>query len=85
MSYGYEPVPDEIEPSQASRVLGLEGAMWGEKTPADEDVDGLTWPRLCALAEVGWSDPARDFNDFSIGMDAHFPRVQAMGVTVTSH
>jgi hexosaminidase len=65
-AYSYEPVPREIAPEKAKHVLGVQGNMWGEGTPREEDVDRMTWPRQAALAEVGWSPKeSRDWADFS--------------------
>ncbi len=36
-------------------VIGVEGAMWGETAVTLGDVDYMVFPRLLALAELGWS------------------------------
>lgn len=80
-AYSYEPIPREIAPEKARHVLGLQGNMWGERTPRDEDVDRMTWPRQAALAEVGWSPKERrDWADFSARWEVHRARLQAWGV-----
>jgi len=80
-AYAYEPIPREIAPEKARHVLGLQGNMWGEGTPRDEDVDRMTWPRQAALAEAGWSPKeARDWRDFAARLEVHRARLQAMGV-----
>jgi hexosaminidase len=63
------------------RVLGLQGNMWGEGTPTQQRVDQMTFPRLCALAEVGWSPvEARDFKDFITRMGVHVNRLAPYGI-----
>jgi hexosaminidase len=39
-------------------VIGVEGAMWGETVVNLSNVDYMVFPRLPALAEVGWSPKA---------------------------
>jgi hexosaminidase len=41
-----------------ANVIGVEGAMWGETVVDLSDVDYLVFPRLLALAEIGWSPKA---------------------------
>lgn len=79
--YSFEPTPAELTPEQARHVLGLEGNMWTEHAPR-ERVDRQVFPRLCALAEVGWSPKElRDWEDFSARMMTHYRRLDALGVT----
>ena len=40
-------------------VLGVEAALWTETTETRDDVDSMVFPRLAAVAEVGWSARAR--------------------------
>src|SRR5688500_3272011 len=80
-SHAFDPVPPQLTPEQARHVLGLEGNMWSERTPELENVDYQVWPRLCALAEVAWSDPkGRSFEEFKPRLDAHLARLRLMGV-----
>lgn len=79
--YEFEPTPAGLTPLQARHILGIEGNMWTEHAP-QKRVDWQVFPRLCALAEVGWSPPeARDWGDFSARMKTHYRRLDALGVT----
>lgn len=78
--YAFEPTPPELTPEQARHVLGLEGNIWTERAP-QERVDTQVFPRLCALAEVGWSPKeSRDWKDFQRRMETHYRRLDALGV-----
>ncbi|MBL8878193.1 MAG: family 20 glycosylhydrolase [Phycisphaerales bacterium] len=79
-AYSLEPAPAEISPPQARRILGVEGNMWTEHAPPAL-VDRQVFPRLCAIAEVGWSSPERDWGDFSRRIDTHYARLDKLGVT----
>ncbi|MGW9496218.1 beta-N-acetylhexosaminidase [Streptomyces prasinus] len=82
--YRFEPVPAELTPEEAVRVLGTQANAWSEVTEDQARVDYQVFPRLAALAEVAWSTlpaPAeRDFADFERRMAAHYRRLDALGV-----
>ncbi|MEV0300239.1 beta-N-acetylhexosaminidase [Streptomyces prasinus] len=82
--YRFEPVPAELTPEEAGRVLGTQANAWSEVTEDQARVDYQVFPRLAALAEVAWSTlpaPAeRDFADFERRMAAHYRRLDALGV-----
>ncbi|WP_426569407.1 beta-N-acetylhexosaminidase [Streptomyces canus] len=82
--YRFEPVPPELTPGEAARVLGTQANVWTEVMEDQARVDYQTFPRLAAFAEVAWSAlPApqeRDFADFERRMEAHYGRLDALGV-----
>lgn len=46
-------------------IMGIETPLWGETIRNIEDIDYLTFPRLLALSEVGWTpQPKRNYEDF---------------------
>lgn len=78
--YSFEPTPAALTPEQARHVLGVQGNMWTEHAPPAL-VDRQVWPRLCAIAEVGWTPAGRrDFDDFRRRMKTHYQRLDALGV-----
>jgi hexosaminidase len=46
-------------------VIGVEGAMWGETVVNLSNVDYMVFPRLIALAEVGWTPQAERTSGYS--------------------
>jgi hexosaminidase len=46
-------------------VIGVEGAMWGETVVNLSNVDYMVFPRLIALAEVGWTPQAERASGYS--------------------
>lgn len=80
--YEAEPTPAGLTPEERKRVLGPQGNLWTETRPTDASVDDYTWPRLIALAEVGWSAPERrDWDDFQSRMrTAHYDRLALRGL-----
>ncbi|MGE0479681.1 MAG: family 20 glycosylhydrolase [Phycisphaerae bacterium] len=78
--YSFEPTPAALTAEQARHVLGVQGNMWTEHAPPAL-VDRQVWPRLCAIAECGWTPAARrDFDDFRRRMKTHYQRLDALGV-----
>lgn len=77
----YDWNPAEQIPGVAERsVLGVEAPLWAETLVKPEDWEFMAFPRLLAIAEVGWSTPERDFEDFRQRLAAHGPRLAALGV-----
>ena len=80
-TYDYEPVPSDLPAAQANHVLGVQGNMWGETTSSLQKVDARTFPRLCALAETGWTGrDGRNFADFSARLADFRQRLELLGV-----
>ncbi len=70
--YAYEPIPAGITPEQAGYILGAQGNVWTEYMPTFDQVTYMALPRMAALAEVLWTNPAnKDFQDFTKRLTAH--------------
>jgi hexosaminidase len=82
--YRFEPVPPQLTPAEADRVLGTQANLWTEVMEDHARVDYQAFPRLAAFAEVAWSAlpaPAeRDFAGFERRMAVHYERLDALGV-----
>jgi hexosaminidase len=64
-----------------SSILGVEGPLWSETLMKREDYEFMAFPRLIALAEIGWSkNSSRSWEDFSSRLAAHAKRQAAMGI-----
>ena len=77
--YGYRPTPDGLADGPG-RVLGVQAQVWSEYVPTPELVEYRTYPRLAALAEVGWSGEGGDVADFRTRLAEHVTRLDAAGV-----
>jgi hexosaminidase len=64
-----------------AHILGVEGPVWTETLATIEDVESMVFPRIAAVAEIGWSaapadtaeiESVRDFPEFA-------QRVAALG------
>jgi hexosaminidase len=62
-------------------VLGVEAPLWSETIVTDSTIDYMTFPRLPAIAEIGWTPQAgRTWSDFRVRLATQGPRWSAMGV-----
>ncbi|MBP1616452.1 MAG: exo 1 [Bacteroidetes bacterium] len=53
--YGYNPIPKSIAPDKAHHVLGLQGNLWQEYMYEPSQIEFQLFPRVTAIAEVGWT------------------------------
>ena len=62
--YSYNPI-EGIEAEKAKLIHGIQGNLWVEYIPTEEMVEYMIYPRILAIAEIGWSNPAeRNFAEF---------------------
>src|SRR4051812_1820734 len=62
-------------------VLGVEAPLWTETIVTDDNIDYMAFPRLPAIAEIGWSPQAqRPWSDFRVRLAAQGPRWSVMPV-----
>ena len=79
--YSFEPIPLQLPADKTSHILGLEAAMWTHLSPTLFHIDRQVFPRLCALAEVGWSPKdLRQWEDFGERLKLHCSRLFLLGV-----
>ena len=78
--YAFEPVPDELTPTQAAHVLGAQGNLWTEYISTAAQAEYMILPRLLALSEVLWSTrAARNWDRFVARLPEQFTRLDALG------
>ncbi len=78
--YSFEPVPAGLSRGDAHYVLGTEANMWTEHAPQDS-IDSKMFPRLLALSEVAWTQPAKkNYDDFHGRLDIQYNRLAYLGV-----
>jgi hexosaminidase len=68
--YGYQP----------GDVQGVQGQVWSEYLPTPDLVEWRAFPRLAALAEVGWTAQRQPFPEFRQRLRGHLRRLDAFGV-----
>jgi hexosaminidase len=83
--YNYDPTAGlgELTPEQEKLVLGPQGGLWTELMQyPPRFAEYQVFPRLAALAEVGWSSrEKRDYEDFHRRLvSSHYRRLDKMGI-----
>lgn len=81
--YSFDPDMVKGTEQQKRLILGVEGAIWAELLQEpDGFLDYQAYPKLCAVAEVGWtSQSLRDYDDFYRRLTAsHLERLGRMGI-----
>jgi hexosaminidase len=64
-----------------SAVLGVEAPLWSETLRKLDDIEFMAFPRLPAIAELGWSPAStHDWTSFATRLGAYGPRWTARGV-----
>lgn len=65
-TYAYDPVPDTLKAmGKEQYILGVQANAWSECMYTEDVVEYRVYPRVLAVAEVGWTQPERkDYDDF---------------------
>jgi hexosaminidase len=79
-AYAWDPA-ERLPGVGEESVLGVEAALWSETLRSLVDVQRMTFPRLPAVAEIGWSPRGgRDWESFRRRLAVFGPRWTAQGV-----
>ena len=78
--YDYNPVPEVLTPEEQKYIIGVEGCVWTEYMPTPARVEYMAWPRMCAIAESGWSTAAKDWDGFTRRLETHLGRLDMLDV-----
>ena len=77
--YGFDPLPPGITKEEHSHILGLQGNLWTEHVRTTDYADRMIWPRASIVAELAWSNPAKDWGQFSRRLAASMQRSTRLG------
>ncbi|MGK5681206.1 beta-N-acetylhexosaminidase [Actinoplanes sp. URMC 104] len=79
-SYDWDPA-DRLPGVGEESLLGVEAPLWSETLRSLADVEFMAFPRLLAIAEIGWTPRAgRDWQSFRRRLAEFGPRLAAQGV-----
>jgi hexosaminidase len=79
-SYQWDP-GTLVEGVPEDAILGVEAPLWTETLSTMRELETMLFPRLCAVAEVGWSPAAtRDWEDFRRRLTGERQRWDAAGI-----
>ena len=75
--YTFNPVKD-LTPEEAAHIKGVQGNLWTEYVPTPEHQEYMLYPRVLALAEIGWGTGGRE--DFRQRAEKEVDRLRQNGV-----
>jgi hexosaminidase len=79
--YDFNPTPDELTEAEKAHVLGVEASLWTEHMRTTQRVEHMAFPRVAAVAELGWSPPqAHDWASFSNRLLPWQARYRTLGI-----
>ena len=78
--YEYNPIPEVLTPEEARYIIGVEGCVWTEYMPTPARVEYMAWPRMCAIAEAGWTKAGKDWDGFTRRLETHLGRLDRLDV-----
>ncbi|SNY61193.1 beta-N-acetylhexosaminidase [Paractinoplanes atraurantiacus] len=74
-AYGWDPLSYTPE----RNILGVEAPLWSETLRSIDDIEFMAFPRLAAIAEIGWS-ARKDWESFRTRIREYYPRWELQGV-----
>ena len=79
-AYGWDPAA--IFPDRApDTILGVEAPLWTETVQSRADIEYMAFPRIVAIAEVGWmQQDARNFDDFAARLATFGTYLDSQGI-----
>ena len=78
--YNYEPVPQELSHQEAKYIMGAQAQLWTEYIPNPRHAEYMLFPRMCAMAEVVWTQKAnKDYQRFHRNIGSHLERLDNLG------
>ncbi len=70
-----------FNPQDHPYAIGIEGAVWSETVEDTAAADNRLWPRMAAIAELGWTtETNRDYAHFTQRLGALRGHLDSMGV-----
>ncbi|ALO48745.1 family 20 glycosylhydrolase [Hoylesella enoeca] len=79
--YKYDLLPQTLTSAQKAHVKGVQANLWTEWVPSRNQMLYMYFPRMIALAELGWSRSERmDYADFSRRLRYQFDILNRMNI-----
>ena len=80
-TYSYNPTPAVLSPAEQQYILGVQGNLWTEYVQDEQHAAYMLFPRLLAIAEIGWTPQTeRSYPDFLRRVASQLPALKARGI-----
>ena len=84
--YTLDPAPDSLSVEARRHILGTQANLWSEYMTTPSMVEYQALPRMSALAEVQWTQPARkDYDKFVVRLTRLTQLFEREGYTYAKH
>ena len=79
--YSFNPQFIDLNNEEQKHILGVQGNVWTEYMPTPEQMEYMAYPRMFAIAEVGWTCTSKkDFEDFLFRFSVQRIRYDIIGI-----
>jgi len=78
--YSFDPYGFNISEKEKKYIIGVQGNIWTEYIPSERRLEYMVFPRMLAMAEVGWYKGGVDWAGFEHRVQKHFSLLDAMYV-----
>lgn len=81
-TYSYNPIPDTLAAmGKGDYILGVQGNTWSEYMYDEAKRDYMIFPRILAVAEIGWTNLDRkDYKDFERRIENAYVRLDGHAI-----
>jgi len=83
--YGFQPVPALLKESERPFIKGVQANLWTEYIGTPALAEFMLFPRLLAIAELGWRAEKTGFDHFTDRVSEWFPKMKSMGINHSRH
>lgn len=79
--YHWNPIPETFNDTMSAHIIGIEAGFWTEFIDNQNRLEYMTYPRLFAVAEKGWTvEPNIDWNSFQERLSKQQERLKMRGI-----
>jgi len=84
--YSYEPFSDKLKNVNPKYILGVQACFWSHIDRTEPRMDRQVFPRIIALAEVGWTENKnRNWDNFSLRLNHQYKSLDLMDIYYTEN
>jgi hexosaminidase len=82
--YSYEPLSGILKNVDPEHIVGVQANFWSHIDRTEPRMDRQIFPRVLALAEVGWSESRnRNWDNFSLRLEQQYKSLDLMNIYYT--
>ncbi|TKG92000.1 beta-N-acetylglucosaminidase [Puteibacter caeruleilacunae] len=84
--YNYDPTPEVLTKDEREYIVGVQANMWANFVVSPTHFEYMTYPRMCALAEIGWTAVDKKNYDGFVGkLEKQYKRFDELHVAYRRH